>query len=103
MGCGGCGKKTAAIKGGSPPAAPRFIHPPPPPPRPAPATRSLAQPPVAPRAPHPAPAVQNQSNITIKSESRVCRKCGQRATFQIVWSERLRRYFEVSKCPCENP
>lgn len=96
MGCGGCGRKNAAIKN-----VPRAVPPPPAPPpmSVAPVVRSLpttisrgVRPPIIPPP--------NSTNIVIRSSDRKCKDCGQNATFQLMWSERLRRYYEVSKCPC---
>lgn len=104
MPCGGCGKKSVPLRDVPKPNAPRsFASTPPPPPAPAP-TRTLPRPASIPRA-NPRTSKTaisvNQTNITVKSETRVCPKCGQKGTFRLQWNERLRRYFEVSACPCE--
>ncbi len=94
MPCGGCGRRAAALKDMKPPEAPRAVMATPPPPPPAPSPRSLSP------GHRPVQAPMPKMNITVQSQSRLCPKCGQKATFVMKWNDRLRRYYEESSCPC---
>lgn len=94
MGCGGCGRRSAPVKGVAPKTPPAPL---PPPMKVAPVVRSLT-PRQVPKATVPPPP--SPSNIVLRTDNRKCSACGQPSDFQLKWNDKLRRYYEVSLCPC---
>lgn len=91
MGC--CGRKTRSMEARPVPKgqAVREI-----------AVRPVAPPPPMPKAPVQPPSVVRSpgSSTTIQpTKTIVCKKCGSKIVLKRIWSERLRRYYDVSWCP----
>jgi hypothetical protein len=95
MGC--CGRKSRAVEAMPVPRGQavreisiRPVQPPPPLPR--------VQPTPAPPAP-PAPRGHVSSTTIEPTKTIICKACGTRLVLKRVWSDRLRRYYNVSWCP----